>query len=127
MKFLEKGKDGGPESNVTGYWLIEVKWLFSVVLLRFDDGSREAYHDHAFNSVSWLLTGALDEHHKDGRLQWYLPSWRPIRTPRETFHRVFSHGTSWVLSFRGPWLSTWHEWFKGIHTTLTHGRKVVSS
>lgn len=65
MKILKYGKDGGPESTVWGYWLIEWKPVFSVALLCFENGSREAYHSHAFDSVSWLLKGQLVEHNLD--------------------------------------------------------------
>ena len=61
MKLFSYGKDGGEESTVWGYWLCEFKSLFSVALLCFEDGSREAYHDHAFNSISWVLSGKLTE------------------------------------------------------------------
>mgnify|MGYP001575993171 CR=1 FL=1 len=57
MKLFYYGKDGGPESHVWGFWLIEAKSLFSIVLLRFENGTREAYHSHAFNSLSWVLRG----------------------------------------------------------------------
>jgi hypothetical protein len=136
MRFLSKAKDGGPESHVTGYWLIEVKWLFSVVLLRFADGSRDSYHDHAFTAISWVLWGRLFEYmltagnlargsfqsfksHRSGPI--------PIVTSRRRMHRVVSQGTTWVLSFRGPWSKTWHEFDPRDRsvTTLTHGRKVV--
>ena len=50
MRLFFKSKDGGPDSSVTGYWLIESKKLFSIVLLKFDGRSREAYHTHAFNA-----------------------------------------------------------------------------
>jgi hypothetical protein len=59
MRFFHHGKDGGPESPVEGYWLFEIKWLCSIVLLKFNDGGREAYHSHAFNALSWLLKGDL--------------------------------------------------------------------
>lgn len=119
MKLLHVGKDGGPESNVTGYWLIEWKRFFSIALLRFDHGSREAFHSHAFNCISWLLKGELCEEfilrnstkaHVATLHRAYIPSYRPIITKRETFHRVFSIGTSWVLTFRGPWAKTWQEY-----------------
>lgn len=41
MKLFKKMKDGGKESTVTGYWLIECKSLFSIVLLKFEGDSRE--------------------------------------------------------------------------------------
>ena len=130
MKFLFKSKDGGQESKVTGYWLIECKSLFSIVLLRFDMGSREAFHNHAFNAVSWVLSGLLSERMKDGPvgIYNYWPSLKPIYTSRDRMHRVFGMAEkSWVLSFHGPWNKTWREWLpnEGKEITLTNGRKVV--
>jgi hypothetical protein len=127
MKILKWLKDGGPESRVHGLYIVESKKLFSIVLLRFAHGSREAYHSHAFNSVSWLLKGHLTEFEIGGLSRKYTPSLKPIRTPRSMFHRVFSTRTTWVLSFRGPWSSTWKEFLprENRHQTLTHGRKVV--
>lgn len=126
MKFCYVGKDGGPESTVWGFWPIEIKSLFSVALLCFEDGSREAYHSHAFNSVSWVLTGKLYEY-KHGDVsygEFYTPSLKPIWTPREMFHKVSSIGRSWVLTFRGPWAKTWKEYLplEGRERTLKSGR-----
>jgi hypothetical protein len=127
MKFLQRGKDGGPESHVYGYWLVEIKGLFSVVLLRFEDGTRSAYHSHAFNSISWLLAGGgLLERDKHGLITNYFdPGLRPIITRRSTFHQVKSFGRNWVLSFRGPWAKTWKEYLpeEGREITLADGRK----
>jgi hypothetical protein len=125
MKFLKKMKDGGPESKVTGYWLIEAKSLFSIVLLHFSDGSREAYHNHAFNAISWVLSGQLNEEPLHNSSNTYTPSLRPVWTPRTMFHKVKSIGDTWVLSFRGPWKSTWNEFIPatGRKLTLTHGRR----
>lgn len=127
MKFLRKAKDGGPESHVTGYWLVEIKSLFSIALLKFSHGSRESYHTHAFNAVSWVLKGHLHEEIKDGPQYDYKRSWRPIRTLRETFHRVYSIGTTWAITFRGPWSKTWEEYEPNSEqrTVLTHGRHIV--
>jgi hypothetical protein len=142
MKFLSKSKDGGPQSTVWAYWLFEIKWLCSIVLLRFEDGSRDAYHSHAFNSFSWLLSGELEEIHllpciKAGRCKKqteacnspvvvnYFPSIWPIVTRRTTTHKVVSVGTSWVLSFRGPWADTWLEQTPDGKHLLTHGRKEI--
>lgn len=127
MRFLEVAKDGGPKSTVTGYWLIELKKLFSIVLLKFEDGGRDEYHDHAFNSLNWLLKGKVVEHCADFSLHQYVPSIKPIITLRNRFHRVVSGGTTWVLSIRGPWLDTWQEFNPntGEISTLTHGRKVI--
>jgi len=128
MKLFRYMKDGGPESHVAGFFFVEIKSLFSVVLLHFGSGSREAFHTHAFDAVSWLLSGSLREHHIEGNRVWYRPSWRPIFTARETFHKVTSRGDSWVLSIRGPWAPHWHEYLPSEerYVTLTHGRRVVA-
>jgi hypothetical protein len=129
-RWFAVAKDGGPESHVTGYWLVECKTLFSIVLLRFDDGTRDAYHTHAFNALSWVLRGHLVERYKTqhGTAQrWYLPSLVPILTRRERFHQVQSRGTSWVLSLRGPWVATWREGLAdGRELALTYGRREVA-
>lgn len=128
MRILFKKKDGGPYSKATGYWLIEWKRAFSIVLLRFDRGSRDAFHSHAFNAISWVLSGCLLEQFRDRTWRLHEAGWWPIRTPRETFHKV--HGLeprTWVLSFRGPWVDRWREDLpnRGL-VTLTHGRREVT-
>lgn len=134
MKFFYKGKDGGPESNVTGYWLFESKRFGSIVLLRFDQGSREAFHNHAFNAWSWVLKGKLYEiiRHTDTLIgsQFIEPSLLPFFTGRDRMHQV--HGIAektWALSFRGPWNKTWKEYLpsEDREITLTNGRKEVLS
>jgi hypothetical protein len=133
MKFLKYHKDGGPLSRGWGLWLFEVKSIASVVLLHFRDGTREAYHSHAFWSISWLLWGRLVEETvwQDPEGRWrasvvvYRPSLRPIIIPRERCHKVRSEGNSFALSFRGPWADTWYELVGNRKVTLTHGRIVV--
>lgn len=128
MKFFSKSKDGGPNSTVTGYWLIEWKRFFSIVLLKFENGSRDEYHSHAFNSLNWILNGRVEEWWAQGfRVKNHFPSLKPILTKRSTFHRVFSFGTTWVFSIRGPWSKTWLEYNPKTDETivLTHGRKII--
>lgn len=130
MKFFFKGKDGGPDSNVTGYWLFESKRFGSIVLLRFDEGSREAFHTHAFNAVSWVLKGRLTEFvlKENWRGSALKPSLKPIYTPRERFHKVYGVAKhTWVLSFRGPWVKRWKEYLpkENREVILTNGRKEV--
>lgn len=127
MKFFKWGKDGGPESGVFGFWLVEIKQLFSIVFLRFDVDTREAYHSHAFNAVTWWLTGGVEEHHKDGRVQRWYPSLQPKYTPRSCFHKVKPLKRTWALSIRGPWAKQWFEYRKrsGETTILKNGRQVV--
>lgn len=128
MKWLWSRKDGGPESKVWA-WGFESKALFSVLVLKFGEGSREAFHSHAFNCISWVLRGALLEflglRRTPGNL--YHSGFRPIVTKRTTFHQVHGIGpATWVITFRGPWVVTWREWVNGKLVTLAHGRKVIS-
>jgi hypothetical protein len=117
---------------VWGYFAVEIKSLFSLVLLRFEDGSRDAFHDHAFNCISWVLKGHLTEHLVRDEycddlvdINEYKPSLLPVLTFRDTRHKVVSHGRTWVLSFRGPWANSWKEIVDGQEILLTHGRKRV--
>ena len=127
MKLLSYGKGGGPDSTVWGFWLIESKALFSVALLCFESGSREAFHSHAFNSYSWVLKGWLHEVFLQGGVQLHTPSLRMVRTRRDTFHKVQSVGRTWVLTFRGPWADTWKEYLPKLKkfVTLKSGRTIV--
>lgn len=124
MKLLSTSKDGGEKSHVWAHWLIEWKSVFSIVLLRFEDGTREAYHNHAFNSFSWVLKGKLKEKFTNGEVKYHKASPRPFITTKEDFHKVSSEGRSWALSFRGPWSDTWSEVDESAEQiTLTHGRR----
>ena len=69
LRFLHVGKDGGEYSKVWGLFVVEIKKLFSFVMMCFEDGSREAYHTHAFNSISWVVKGKLVEHHLNGKVR----------------------------------------------------------
>lgn len=128
MKLFHVSKDGGKDSHVTGYWLIEWKSVFSIVLLRFDKGSREVFHNHAFHAFSWILSGELLEETKEEKIK-LLPSFLPFITSRERLHKVYGIADkTWALSFRGPWKSKWNEWDNKTNktTTLTHGRILVN-
>lgn len=127
MKFLTKMKDGGPESPVVGYFLIEIKSLFSVVLLHFG-GTREAFHSHAFNALTVWLRGEVIEQVKEG--DFYSPRYWSAGefkyTPRGCMHKILPCSNAWALSIRGPWSKTWQEYKADEYITLTHGRKRVA-
>lgn len=127
MKLFHSSKDGGPKSPVTGYWLIELKKLFSIALLKFENGSRDEFHSHAFHCLSWVLKGRLEEEPLVGEPRTYEPSLLPVLTKRSTFHRVVSRGTTWVFTIRGPWAKQWKEFDPKTNkfSTLGHGRVVV--
>lgn len=122
-----KKHDGGKKSGVTGYMLIEWKPVVSIGLLHFSEGSREAFHSHAFNAVTWWLKGSVTEEIIDGKSNDFTPSIKPKYTPRSLVHRVVGHKSTWAFTLRGPWMDTWYEIERGIKTVLTHGREILSS
>ena len=124
MKFFSKAPDGGKDSGVTGFFIIEIKPLFSIVLLKFNKGTREAFHNHAFNAITLWLHGEVIEHHRSGRQDFFCGGmWK--YTSRTTFHKVEALENTWAISFRGPWIDTWNEFRNNSLVTLTHGRKTV--
>lgn len=133
MLICKKRKDGGPDSNATGYWLIEIKPLFSILLLKFEGESRTNYHSHAFHALTWLIKGDMTEHSQQSfgaeRHIPYRRSLFPKFTSRKNLHKVDSNGTSWVFSIRGPWKKEWQEYNPKTDKfiTLTNGRKHVAT
>jgi hypothetical protein len=128
LKFFSKARDGGPNSPVIGFFLVEIKPLFSIVLLHFG-GTREDFHSHAFNAVTLWLTGRVIEAIKTAD-KIAFKTWEAGQvkyTPRELMHKVLPCPDAWALSFRGPWAKTWKEFRLAIQrdVTLTHGRKVI--
>lgn len=126
-RFFHKKYDGGLDSGVTGYMLIEWKILFSIGLLHFKEGSREAYHNHAFNAVTWWIKGSVIEELSNGVTKDFVPSFKPKITKRSCFHKVIAKVSSWALTFRGPWKDQWLELRndKTQFVILTHNREVV--
>lgn len=151
MLFFRKTKDGGPKSTVEAYFAVEIKGLFSIALLKFNNGSRKNFHNHAFNAYTWFLKGDLKEEclgqipittyettfkngikSKETMVQRiyetkYKFSIKPKYTPKALTHRVISNGTSWAFTIRGPWDDRWYEYdmLNDNWITLTHGRKEV--
>lgn len=130
MKFLSWGKDGGPESPVDGFYIVEIKPLFSIVLLKFNVGVREAFHSHAFNAITLWWKGWVSEEIQISRSHTLQRCWLAgdIKyTSRKHMHRIEALSPAYALSFRGPWVDTWQEFKDGKYITLTHGRKVVNA
>lgn len=125
--FMKKVKDGGQESPVHAYFLIEIKGLFSIALLKFNKGGREAYHKHAFNALTWFLKGNLIEEDVNREYYVYNRSFIPKFTPKNKNHRVKALEDSWCLTVRGKWDDTWTEYNESLDetTTFTHGRLIL--
>lgn len=125
-RIFYKKPDGGQESGVTGYFLIEWKSLFSIGILHFKKGSREAFHSHAFNALTFWLKGKVTEVKPDNAQQNFSSGLRPKFTPRSNVHKVVAHEDTYALTFRGPWLDYWFELKNNEQVFLTHGRKRIN-
>ena len=134
MRFFEKSHDGGKDSSVTAYFLVEIKSLFSIAILRFDGGSRRNFHNHAFDALTWFISGNMleervtfDGSSKVTRYTQYKRSFLPKITKRDNLHRVLARDRSWAFTIRGPWSKTWMEYDPVSDTmiTMANGRVVV--
>jgi hypothetical protein len=112
MVLFEKRKDGGPNSPVDAYFLIESKRFFSIALLKFNKGGREAFHTHAFNALTWFIKGDILEKDVKGCEYQYTRSFIPKLTRRSMNHRVKAVEDSWCLTVRGPWKDIWSEYLE---------------
>ena len=127
MRILQKAKDGGQNSPVDAYFLIELKGLFSIALLKFNRGTRENLSSHAFDALTWFICGALIELDISGDMYLYKRSILPKFTRKSKIHKVIALNDSWCFTIRGRWQDTWTEYNEESKEliTLTHGRKVV--
>jgi hypothetical protein len=124
-RLFYKKPDGGKDSGVTAYFLIEWKILFSIGILHFKKGTREAYHNHAFNAITWWIKGMVTEMKLNGTNKKYRPSFIPKYTSRENFHKVRAYRDTYAITFRGRWKDVWNESRNGEIVKLTHGRKEI--
>ena len=128
MKFFEYGSDGGKDSGVIGFWICEIKWLFSIVILKFKEGTRENYHSHAFNAYTFFISGMVEEELLNKETKVWKSSFYPKYTPRNTFHKIRALTETWCISFRGPWLNYWYEYSpkNEEYILLTNKRKILN-
>ncbi len=127
MKFLQFSSDGGKKSGVKGFFIVEIKSLISIVILKFNKGSRENYHSHAFNALTWFLKGKMTEHNLNGDNKAYARSFKPKITLKSDIHKVYADEESYAISIRGPWDTVWKEFNPRTKEfiILTHGRKEI--
>jgi len=128
MFLFKKRKDGGKDSPVNAYFLVESKRFGSIAFLKFNKGGREVFHTHAFNALTWFIKGDLKEEDVNGNLYTYSKSFTPKLTPKDKNHRVSATVDSWCFTLRGSWCDKWVEYdrTKNQTTEFTHGRAIVS-
>lgn len=125
-RFFLKKSDGGKDSGVNSYLFFEWKPVCSFGFLKFNKGTRDSFHSHAFTGITWWLKGKVEEETWQGETKTFIPSFKPKITKRDKIHRVKGVETTWAITFRNNWQDQWFEIDKdGNKIILTHGRKVV--
>lgn len=102
--------------------------MFSLAVLKFNKGSRENFHTHAFHSLTWFISGDMEELDICGDSYKYKRNLLPKITKRTKNHKVIANKTSWCITIRGRWVDTWTEYNSSKQKTiiLTHGRKEIN-
>lgn len=102
--------------------------------MKFNKGTREAYHKHVFDALTWWLWGSVIEHvfnennednNKVEKINW-CPWILPKYTPCDNLHKIEALETSYAISFRGPWKDTWYE-LKQIKDTDQYEKNNINS
>ena len=69
--------------------LIEIKWLFSIVLTKYTPEDKTSYRTDPYTSYRWCITGDV--------------GWLGKIIPEYTIYKIVANKPSWVLSIRGSW------------------------
>lgn len=127
MRFMEKVpvRVASMVQNSFEFFLIEIKPLFSIILTRLGSNGSTLLHSHPFDAVTFILKGVIQECGPEEQCdEYYAPAFK--RTGRQMHEISTSKDGAWLLTFRGPWASTWQEQQPdGTIKTLTHGRREV--
>lgn len=127
-KLLHRDDTSLGVGNISRFTIIEIKYLFGIIINTFNTTSQDRYHSHAFHAWSWMLKGGyFEDVIKDGKVIRNVAIWKSRWIPRNHIHRIgYSLPGSMSVTFEGPWESTWQEYFTdGRMKTYTWGRKVL--
>lgn len=127
MRFMEKVpvRVASMVQNSYEFFFIEIKPLFSVILTRLGSNGSTLPHSHPFNAVTLMLKGQIVERRGGEIIDGFRAGqWKATD---KGMHSISTDGSgAWLLTFRGPWSSTWQEEQPdGTIKTLTHGRKEI--
>ena len=76
---------------------------------------------HAFNALTWFISGDLYEEDAIGETYKYKKSLLPKITPRNKNHRVLAIKNSYCFTIRGKWVDNWTEYNKDKDETTILG------
>lgn len=113
--------------NIKRFTIIEVKYLFGIIVNVFNTEIQDRFHSHAFNCFSLMLKGHYYEDVIDGNDIVTKKIEKSRFIPRNYIHKITkSTKNAMSVTFEGPWESIWNEYFdNGRVKTYTWGRKVI--
>ena len=79
-RMITRERDGKDEDYLERFYILSTKWL-GIYLHRFWADDDDGLHDHPWNSVSILLSGAYMEEMPERELVPYGPSIKKLRYP----------------------------------------------
>lgn len=113
--------------DIRRFTIIEIKYLFGIIVNIFNTTDQDRFHSHAFHALSWMVRG----HYFEDVLENSAVISKKIECsrfiPKNYIHKItLSTPNAVSVTFEGPWGSTWNEYFdNGRVKTYGWGRKVL--
>lgn len=114
--------------NIKRFTVIEIKYLFGIIVNIFNTENQDRFHSHAFNAFSLMLKGNYKEDVilPDGSVITKLIE-KSRFIPRNYIHKITkSTQNAMSITFEGPWESIWNEYFDDKRVkTYSWGRNLI--
>lgn len=113
--------------NIKRFTILEIKYLFGIIVNIFNTTDQDRYHSHAFHALSLMIYGY---YYEDVIIDNKIVTKKIQKSrfiPRNYIHKI-THSSKNAISitFEGPWERTWNEYFdNGRIKVYTWGRKVI--
>lgn len=126
--------------NIKRFTIIEIKYLFGIIVNIFNTDNQDRFHSHAFNAFSWMIRGYYYEEVivSETDPSKYHPYWLGVSVitkkieksrfiPKNYIHKITKSSPNAIsITFEGPWDKNWNEFFDdGRIKHYSWGRKVL--
>lgn len=126
--------------NIKRFTIIEIKYLFGIIVNIFNTVDQDRFHSHAFHAWSWMIRGYYHEHvlKKQDDPRYFHPHFPGVSVdfkkiersrfiPKNYIHKITRSSPNAIsITFEGPWGPTWDEFFdNGRIKHYSWGRKVL--
>ena len=113
--------------NIRRFTVIEIKYLFGIIVNIFNTENQDRFHSHSFQALSLMIKGHYYEEILVAEKVLTKKIEKSRFIPRNYIHKITKSTKNCIsVTFEGPWQSTWNEYFdNGRVKTYTWGRKVL--